>query len=77
MQWLRGSGHRLALLANGRQWRLIFAGLDFDAFAEADADLFFEEGGPAPQLEALRTLLQPTLWTPPAPDTLAPLEQAI
>lgn len=77
VQWLRGSGHRLALLTNGRQWRLIFAGLDFDAFAEADADLFFEEGGPAPQLEALRTLLQPALWTPPAPDTLAPLEQAI
>jgi len=77
VQWLRGSGHRLALLTNGRQWRLIFAGLDFDAFAEADADLFFEEGGPAPQLEALRTLLQPTLWTPPAPDTLAPLEQAV
>lgn len=77
VQWLRGSGHRLALLTNGRQWRLIFAGLDFDAFAEADADLFFEEGSPAPQLEALRTLLQPTLWTPPASDTLAPLEQAI
>jgi len=77
VQWLRGSGHRLALLTNGRQWRLIFAGLDFDAFAEADADLFFEEGGPAPQLEALRTLLQPALWTPPAPDTLALLEQAI
>jgi hypothetical protein len=53
VQWLRSSGHRLALLTNGRQWRLIFAGLDFDAFAEADADLFFEEGGPAPQLEAL------------------------
>lgn len=77
VQWLRGGGHRLALLTNGRQWRLIFAGLDFDAFAEADADLFFEEGGPAPQLEALRTLLQPALWIPPAPDAPAPLEQAI
>lgn len=77
LQWLRATGHRLALVTNGRQWRLIFAGLDFAAFAEADSELFFEEGGPAPQLQALRTLVQPALFTPPAEGELAPLERAI
>lgn len=77
VHWLRASGQRLALLTNGRQWRLIFAGLDFDAFAEADAELFFEEGGPALQLEALRTLLQPALWMPAEPGATPPLERAI
>ncbi|MDP2182396.1 MAG: hypothetical protein Q8K99_07485 [Actinomycetota bacterium] len=77
LQWLRASGNRLALLTNGRQWRLVFAGLDFDAYCEADAELFFAEGAIAPQLDALRTLIQPVLWTPSEPGLAAPLEQAI
>ena len=36
VQWLRGGNERLAVLTNGRQWRLIFAGLDFDAWCEWD-----------------------------------------
>ena len=77
LQWLRASGRRLALVTNGRQWRLVFAGLDFDAYCEADSELFFEEGSAAPQLAALRTLLQPDIWTPLAKEGVAPLEQAI
>jgi hypothetical protein len=77
LQWLRASGRRLALVTNGRQWRVVFAGLDFDAYCEADAELFFEEGAAAPQLLALRSLLQPGVWTPPSPDGPAPLEQAV
>jgi len=77
VQWLRAGTERLALLTNGRQWRLIFAGLDFDAWCEWDVDLWFEEGTLSPQVHALRTLLSPTLWTPPGEDALAPLLQAI
>jgi hypothetical protein len=77
LQWLRTSGRRMALVTNGRQWRLVFAGLDFDAYCEADTELFFEEGSAAPQLLALRTLLQPEIWTPGSTDGVPPLEQAV
>ena len=39
LQWLRAGKERLALLTNGRQWRLVFAGLDFDAWCQWDVDL--------------------------------------
>ena len=77
VQWLRAGAERLALLTNGRQWRLLFAGLDFDAWCEWDIDLWLEEGALSPQVEALRTLLSPKLWTPTAPDAPSPLLQAI
>ena len=44
VQWLRSGPERLAVLTNARQWRLVFAGLDFDAWCEWDVDLWFEEG---------------------------------
>lgn len=49
----------IALLTNGRQWRLIYAGTDFDAWCEWDISLWFEEGYPSGQLTALRVLLNP------------------
>ena len=75
--WLRDGGEHLALVTNGRQFRLVFAGLDFDAACQWDAALWFQEGELAPQVTALRTLLQPALWTPPAKDAAPPLLQAI
>ena len=75
--WLRAGNDHLALVTNGRQWRLLFAGLDFDAWCEWDMDLWFEEGQLAPQVDALRALLQPKLWTPGSEDTAPPLLQAI
>ncbi|HET6496294.1 MAG TPA: hypothetical protein VFH61_13120 [Thermoleophilia bacterium] len=76
LQWLRAGSERLALLTNGRQWRLIFAGLDFDAWCEWDVDLWLEEGELSPQVDALRALLQSALWA--AGDDARPLlEQAI
>ena len=75
--WLRSGGEHLALITNGRQFRLVFAGLDFDAACQWDVRLWFQEGEPAPQVTALRTLLQPALWTPPAQDAAPPLLQAI
>ena len=76
--WLRAGGEHLALVTNGRQWRLVFAGLDYDASCEWDAELWFEEGELGPQVTALRTLLHPTLWTPADEDAAAPpLLQAV
>ena len=75
--WLRAGNDHLALLTNGRQWRLLFAGLDYDAWCEWDLDLWFEEGELSPQVTALRTLLNPALWTPESEDTAPPLLQAI
>ena len=75
--WLRAGREHLALVTNGRQWRLVFAGLDHDAWCEWDLDLWFEEGGLSPQVTALRTLLRSELWTPEAEDTEPPLLQAI
>jgi hypothetical protein len=77
LQWLRAGKERLALLTNGRQWRLVFAGLDFDAWCQWDVDLWFEEGAIGPQVTALRTLLQPALWTATDKDGTAALLQAI
>jgi len=75
--WLRSGGEHLALVTNGRQWRLVFAGLDYDASCEWDADLWFEEGELTAQVAALRTLLRPELWTPEEEGTASPLLQAI
>jgi len=77
VQWLRAGNERLALLTNGRQWRLVFSGLDFDAWCEWDVDLWFEEGELSSQVEALRTLASPALWTPTVADQPAPLLGAV
>ena len=76
-QWLRSGTERLALLTNGRQWRLVFAGLDFDALCEWDIDLWFEQGVLSPQVVALRTLFTPALWIPASKAATAPLLQAV
>ena len=81
--WLRAGNEHLALVTNGRQFRLLFAGLDFDASCQWDASLWFQEGELAPQVAALRFLLRPALWTPPKPSAAGaeaqppPLLQAI
>jgi hypothetical protein len=77
LQWLRAGKEQLALVTNGKQWRLVFAGLDFDAWCEWDLDLWLEEGKLSPQVEVLRTLLAPTLWAPPEKEETPPLLQAI
>jgi hypothetical protein len=59
VEWLRKANLKLALLATEQQWRLIYAGSDFDAWCEWNLDLWFESGQPALQVEALRRLLDP------------------
>ena len=75
--WLRAGSQRLAVLTNGRQWRLLFAGLDYDASCEWDLELWFQEGELAPQVTALRALLRPELWIPETDAGDPPLLQAI
>ena len=76
-QWLRKAHRPLALVTNGRQWRLLYAGLDFEAACEWDTELWFDQGVPGPQLEALRTLLQPALLASAGKDQPMPLVAAI
>ncbi len=59
IEWLRAGPEKIALITNHRQFRLIYAGSDFDAWAEWDTALWFEEGHPGPQVDALRQLLSP------------------
>lgn len=57
VEWLRQKQQPLALVTNGRQWRLVHAGQDYDAWCEWDIDLWFVEGAPGPQVTAWRQLL--------------------
>ncbi len=59
VEWLRKSDLKIGLLATEQQWRLIYAGSDFEAWCEWNLDLWFEAGQPALQVEALRRLLDP------------------
>jgi len=77
LQWLRAGDEQLALLTNGRQWRLIFAGLDFEAWCEWDVDLWLEEGELSSQVDVLRTLIQVALWQPQEKGATPGLLQAV
>jgi hypothetical protein len=77
VEWLRGKQQTLAIVTNGRQWRLLHAGLDYEAWAEWDSDLWFEEGRPGAQVDALRMLLAPRALTPPRPGEASPLLTAV
>lgn len=65
IEWLRKSDHKIALVTTGRQFRLVHAGPDYDAFCEWDTALWFQEGAPGAQLVALRALLSPDAVVPP------------
>lgn len=77
IEWQRKTGTHLALITNGRQWRLIHVGADYEAWAEWDTDFWFNEGKPGPQVTALRTLLGPGTLTPAAPGERPPLLAAV
>ena len=67
VEWLRQKQQPLALVTNGRQWRLVHAGQDYEAWCEWDIDLWFVEGLPGPQVTAWRHLLsQDALAAPTA-----------
>ena len=77
LQWLRQGNEQLALLTNGQEWRLIFAGLDYDAFCQWDVDTWFTEGDASPELTGFRSLFDPVLWTPVKEGEPCPLLAAV
>ena len=77
VEWLRAGNEHLALLTNGRQWRLLFAGLDYDAWCEWDLESWFDEGELADEVTTLRTLLSPPIWTPEEEGADSPLLKAV
>ncbi len=77
LEWCRASGRPLAVLTNARQFRLIHCSGEAHAWAEWDTSLWFEAGQPGPQVEALRRLFTPALWTPERDGASAPLADAV
>jgi len=65
LQWLRKTDHHLAVVTNGRQWRILYAGLDYEAWCEWDIEQWFAEGKPTPELLGFKGLLAPGLWEMP------------
>ncbi|MCC7376085.1 MAG: hypothetical protein IT581_15610 [Verrucomicrobiales bacterium] len=80
LEWLRARNEPLAVLSNGHQVRIIWAGADTAAWCESDSTLWLVEGAPGPQLDALRLLLSPAALTPVEDKTgrkLSPLLRGI
>jgi hypothetical protein len=67
LELLRGTGHRLGLLTNGHQFRLVYAGLDFESWCEWESDRWFDDGEGTEELNGLRQLL--------CPDALKPVKE--
>ncbi|HZZ81778.1 MAG TPA: hypothetical protein VFE62_24970, partial [Gemmataceae bacterium] len=59
LELLRGTGHRLGLLTNGQQFRLVYAGLDFESWCEWESDRWFDDGEGTEELLGFRQLLAP------------------
>ena len=51
------AAHRLGLLTNGSQFRLIYAGIDFESWCEWESDRWFDGGEGTEELNGLRQLL--------------------
>ncbi|MGC9327594.1 MAG: hypothetical protein ACP5I1_08165, partial [Candidatus Hinthialibacter sp.] len=77
LQWLRKGDEQLAVVSNGSQWRIVFAGLDYEAFCEWDVDQWFSEGSVSPEFQGFRALLDPALWTPTEEGKPSPFLEAI
>jgi hypothetical protein len=65
LELLRAKQVKLGLLTNGRQFRLCYAGIDYDSWVEWDADAWFAEGELRRQLYGFYTLLGPAAMNPP------------
>jgi len=57
VEWLRLAGRSYGVLTNGHQWWLVHAGAEHDASCQWDIGLWFLDGAPSPQVDALRRLL--------------------
>ena len=77
LEWLRRMQQPVALVTNGRQWRLVHAGQDYDAWCEWDIDLWFEEGQPGDQVFAWRHLIDRDAFLAPKAGESGKLVQSI
>lgn len=77
LQWLRNGSEQLALVTNGFQWRILFAGLDYDAWCEWDVDQWLAEGQVSPEFEGFRGLMRPDYWAADQAGQPCPLLAAI
>ncbi len=64
IELLRGTGHRVGLLTNGLQVRLVYAGLDFESWSEWETERWFDDGEGTEELRGLRQLLSPESLAP-------------
>ena len=64
LELLRGTGHRLGLLTNGSQFRLIYAGIDFESWCEWESERWFDGGEGTEELNGLRQFLSPESLKP-------------
>jgi Eco57I restriction-modification methylase len=69
LELLRAKNVKLGLLTNGRQFRLCYAGLDYDSWVEWDSEAWFAEEELRRQLYGFYTLLGPTGMNPPDPSS--------
>jgi len=76
LELLRAKNVKLGLLTNGRQFRLCYAGLDYDSWAEWDVEAWFAEEELRRQLHGFYTLLGPTGINPRNGYTFPLLEAA-
>ena len=77
LQWLRQTDNRLAVVTNGHEWRIVFAGLDYDAWCQWDLSQWFTEGTVSAEFQGFRALLNQQLWTRTSAETHPPLLAAI
>jgi hypothetical protein len=57
LDWLRAQKRDLAIVTNGKQWRIVFATETTDAWCESDVEQWFADSGQGLNLTALRLLL--------------------
>ena len=62
LHWMRNFKIKLALLTNGRQWRIVYAGMDNEAFSEWEIDQWLAGGQASPELNGFVALVSPILW---------------
>ena len=62
LHWMRNFKVKLALLTNGKQWRIIYAGMDNEAFSEWDIDQWLIGGQASPELNGFIALMNPAIW---------------
>lgn len=62
LRWLRAFHTPLGLLTNGRQWRLIYASLDHEAYCEWDSETWFANGETTPEFCGFLQIFLPEIW---------------